>query len=110
MLEAATLILFPWLMAFAASTDLFTMTISNRISLALLGGFVLMAACTGLPVAQLFLNLSCGVAMLGADVFVLLVRLDRRRRRQARRRDRRMARLGPISWSMACSPRCSAAA
>jgi len=40
MLEAATLILFPWLMAFAASTDLFTMTISNRISLALLGGFV----------------------------------------------------------------------
>lgn len=64
MLAAATLIFFPWLMAFAASTDLFTMTISNRISLALLAGFILMAAYAGLPANQLLLNLSCGVAML----------------------------------------------
>jgi prepilin peptidase CpaA len=64
MLEAVTLILFPWLMAFAASTDLLTMTISNRISLALLAGFVVIAALAGLPVDQLLLNISCGGAML----------------------------------------------
>jgi len=64
MLEAVTLILFPWLMAFAASTDLLTMTISNRVSLALLAGFVVVAALAGLPVDQLLLNVSCGGAML----------------------------------------------
>jgi prepilin peptidase CpaA len=64
MLEAATLILFPWLMAFAASTDLLTMTISNRVSLALLAGFVVVATLAGVPANQLLLNLSCGGAML----------------------------------------------
>ena len=37
MLDAIRLLLFPALMAFAASSDLFTMTISNRVSLALAG-------------------------------------------------------------------------
>ena len=35
-LDIARLLLFPALMAFAAASDLFTMTISNRVSLALL--------------------------------------------------------------------------
>ena len=35
MLQAVTLLFFPVLMAFAALSDLFTMTISNRISIAL---------------------------------------------------------------------------
>ena len=35
--DAIRLLLFPALMAFAASSDLFTMTISNRLSLALAG-------------------------------------------------------------------------
>ena len=38
-LDIARLLLFPALMAFAAASDLFTMTISNRVSLALGGGF-----------------------------------------------------------------------
>ena len=42
------LLLFPALMAFAASSDLLTMTISNRISLALAGGFMLLALATGM--------------------------------------------------------------
>jgi prepilin peptidase CpaA len=55
--EAVTLLLFPALMAFAASSDLLTMTISNRLSLALAGGFVLLAVATGmgLPIAGMHL-------------------------------------------------------
>jgi prepilin peptidase CpaA len=35
MLELAILLIFPAMMAFAAASDLFTMTISNRVSLIL---------------------------------------------------------------------------
>ena len=42
-LDTARLLLFPALMAFAAASDLFTMTISNRVSLALIAGFVALA-------------------------------------------------------------------
>ena len=41
--DAIRLMLFPALMAFAASSDLFTMTISNRVSLILVGGFFALA-------------------------------------------------------------------
>jgi prepilin peptidase CpaA len=64
MLEAATLIVFPALMAFAASSDLFTMTISNRVSLALVAGFLALAWGIGMPAAHVALNLSCGLAVL----------------------------------------------
>ena len=42
-LDIARLLLFPALMAFAAASDLFTMTISNRVSLALAAGFLALA-------------------------------------------------------------------
>ena len=42
-LDLARLLLFPALMAFAAASDLFTMTISNRVSLLLAAGFVVLA-------------------------------------------------------------------
>ena len=38
-IDVIRLLLFPALMAFAASSDLLTMTISNRLSLALAAGF-----------------------------------------------------------------------
>ena len=38
--EAIELTLFPVMMAFAASSDLLTMTIANRVSLILAGGFI----------------------------------------------------------------------
>jgi prepilin peptidase CpaA len=47
-LDAFRLLLFPALMAFAASSDLFTMTISNRVSLILVGGFFFLAVMTGM--------------------------------------------------------------
>jgi prepilin peptidase CpaA len=58
------LIIFPVLMALAASSDLFTMTISNRISILLVVGFVVMAAAIRLPLNDVALHLSCGLAIL----------------------------------------------
>jgi prepilin peptidase CpaA len=46
--DAVRLMLFPALMAFAASSDLLTMTISNRVSLILAGGFLALALATGM--------------------------------------------------------------
>jgi prepilin peptidase CpaA len=46
--DVIRLFLFPALMAFAASSDLLTMTISNRLSLALAGGFFLLMIVTGM--------------------------------------------------------------
>ena len=50
--EVIRLTLFPAMMAFAASSDLFTMTIANRVSLILVGGFVLLAVLTGMSAAR----------------------------------------------------------
>lgn len=46
--DTIRLLLFPTLMAFAASSDLLTMTISNRVSLALVVGFFILALVTGI--------------------------------------------------------------
>jgi prepilin peptidase CpaA len=64
MLEAATLLLFPALMVFAAISDLLTLTISNRISIALAVLFIAMAFACGLPATEILWHLACGVAML----------------------------------------------
>jgi prepilin peptidase CpaA len=48
--DAIILMLFPAMMAFAASTDLLTMTISNRVSLILAGGFFALALICGMSV------------------------------------------------------------
>ena len=47
-LDIVRLSLFPALMAFAAASDLFTMTISNRVSLALAVGFLALALLSGM--------------------------------------------------------------
>jgi prepilin peptidase CpaA len=64
MLEAATLLFFPALMVFAAISDLLTLTISNRISIALAVLFVVMAFACGLPARAIMWHLACGAAML----------------------------------------------
>jgi prepilin peptidase CpaA len=53
LIDVARLMIFPAVMAFAASSDLFTMTISNRISLILVAGFVALAVGTGMPVREM---------------------------------------------------------
>jgi prepilin peptidase CpaA len=63
-LDIARLLLFPALMAFAAASDLFTMTISNRVSLALLGGFLVLAVLSGMGFQDIVLHLGAGAAVL----------------------------------------------
>jgi prepilin peptidase CpaA len=63
-LDIARLLLFPALMAFAAASDLFTMTISNRVSLALAAGFLALAAFGGMSVADILLHFAAGATVL----------------------------------------------
>ena len=63
-LDLARLLLFPALMAFAAASDLFTMTISNRVSLALLAGFFALALMSGMGLYDILSHLGAGAAVL----------------------------------------------
>jgi prepilin peptidase CpaA len=51
MLITLTLIIFPALMVFSAMSDLVTMTISNKVSLALIAGFLIIAPLAGIPIS-----------------------------------------------------------
>src|SRR3954452_16432081 len=63
-LDIARLLLFPALMAFAAASDLFTMTISNRISLALAAGFLALAVASGMTLQDMLMHLAAGATVL----------------------------------------------
>jgi prepilin peptidase CpaA len=63
-LDIVRLLLFPALMAFAAASDLFTMTISNRVSLALLGGFLGLALLSGMGMHDILSHIGAGAAVL----------------------------------------------
>jgi len=63
-LDIARLLLFPALMAFAAASDLFTMTISNRVSLALVAGFLVLGPLTGMGLYDMLSHLGAGAAVL----------------------------------------------
>jgi prepilin peptidase CpaA len=62
--DAVRLLLFPALMAFAASSDLLTMTISNRVSLILAGSFFALALWSGMPLGQIGMHVAAGFAVL----------------------------------------------
>jgi prepilin peptidase CpaA len=62
--EAISLTLFPAMMAFAASSDLLTMTIANRVSLALVGGFVVLAVLSGMSGADMATHAGAAAAVL----------------------------------------------
>ena len=64
MIENAALIIFPALMAYAASSDLLTMTISNRISIALVVSFLALAFAVQMPWQDIMVSLGCGLAIL----------------------------------------------
>jgi prepilin peptidase CpaA len=63
-LDLLRLFLFPALMAFAAASDLFTMKISNRVSLLLIIGFFGMAALSGLGWQAIGLHAAAGGTVL----------------------------------------------
>jgi prepilin peptidase CpaA len=62
--DAIRLLLFPALMAFAASSDLLTMTISNRLSLALAGGFFLLMIVTGMSLHAAGMHVAAAATVL----------------------------------------------
>jgi len=63
-LDIVRLMLFPALMVFAAVSDLFTMTISNRISLLLVAGFALLAIFGGMSLETVAMHLAAGGLVL----------------------------------------------
>jgi prepilin peptidase CpaA len=63
-LDIARLMLFPALMAFAAASDLFTMTISNRVSLALVAGFLVLALLSGMGLYDILSHVGAGAVVL----------------------------------------------
>ena len=68
-LDVARLLLFPALMAFAAASDLFTMTISNRVSLALAAGFLALAILSGMALSDILSHLGAGAIVLAVAFF-----------------------------------------
>lgn len=62
--EVISVTMFPAMMAFAASSDLFTMTITNRVSLILVAGFVVLALLTGTGAVEIALHFAAGAVVL----------------------------------------------
>ena len=62
--DVTRLLLFPALMVFAASSDLLTMTISNRLSLALAGSFFLLTMVIGLGLPAIGMHLAAAALVL----------------------------------------------
>jgi prepilin peptidase CpaA len=64
--QAIGLTFFPALMAFAAASDLLTMTIANRVSLLLVAGFAVVCAFSGISAAALVWHMAACAAVLAA--------------------------------------------
>ena len=64
------LFVFPAIMTFAGATDLLTMKIPNRISIALVAAFFLLAPLMGLPASTIMMHVAAGLLVL-AGAFVL---------------------------------------
>jgi len=63
-LDTARLLLFPALIAFAAASDVFTMSIPNRVSLALIAGFVALAVLGGMGLHDILMHIGAGATVL----------------------------------------------
>jgi prepilin peptidase CpaA len=62
--DIVRLLAFPAAMAFAASSDLLTMTISNKVPVALAVGFAIVAAASGMSVGDIALHVGAGASVL----------------------------------------------
>jgi prepilin peptidase CpaA len=64
LISPVALLIFPLLMAFAASSDLFTMRISNTLVLVLTAAFFALAFFVGLPLSEIGMHLACAALVL----------------------------------------------
>ncbi|MFD1253185.1 MULTISPECIES: prepilin peptidase [Devosia] len=63
-MSTIALLIFPLLMAFAASSDLLTMRISNKLVLLLVASFFVVAIAINLPLQQFAMHVLCALAVL----------------------------------------------
>ena len=63
-IDLVRLMLFPTLMAFAAASDLLTMTISNRVSIILVAGFFALASMSGMSMAEVLSHAAAAALVL----------------------------------------------
>jgi prepilin peptidase CpaA len=70
LIDTVRLLLFPTVMAFAASSDLLTMTISNRLSILLFTGFFALALVTGMSAPMLSDHVGAGLLVFAVTFFM----------------------------------------
>ncbi len=70
MLEYPLLLLFPIAMVYAAASDVMTMTIPNRISVALAAGFLAIAVLGGFTMQQFLTHVATGAGVLVVGVIM----------------------------------------
>ncbi len=63
-MNSIALLFFPLFMALAATSDLLTMKISNRLVLALVAGFFVLALVINLPLQQFMMHIAAGLVVL----------------------------------------------
>lgn len=63
-MSTIAMLFFPFGMALAASSDLLTMKISNKLVLLLVAGFFVLAIAINLPLQELALHVSCALLVL----------------------------------------------
>lgn len=68
------MLLFPFGMAFAASSDLLTMRISNKLVLFLVASFCVLALAINLPLQQFAMHVACALVVLAAGFALFAMR------------------------------------
>lgn len=67
------LLVFPAVMAFAGAMDLLTMTIPNRVSVALVAAFFVIALAIGMPAGTVMMHMAAGLLVLAAGIVLFAV-------------------------------------
>ncbi len=73
MLYYALLLAFPALVAFGGAYDLLTMTIPNRVSIALVALFLVVAVASGLSAEEILSHIAAGAIILAAGIILFAV-------------------------------------
>jgi len=73
-MESLVLLLFPLVMALAASSDLLTMRISNKLVIFLALSFCVVAQWIGMPLEQFAMHLTCALVVLVAGFTLFALR------------------------------------
>lgn len=74
-MSTAALFFFPIAMAIAASSDLLTMRISNKLVLLLTAGFFIVAVAVNLPLQQFAMHVLCSLIVLAVSFGLFALRL-----------------------------------